>query len=128
MMIALNENRFFESAGDVTIYSDASALALQLEAIDVLNGEYFAIREDGRKMKFVVVGKEIAVTEAEDVSSCSKVLRVWLGISDNQDHIEYMRANAVSIGRSSGGVALKLLFATPIVLALIAYYVLLSRV
>ena len=127
MMIAVNENRFFESAGDVTIYANASALAVQLEAIDVLNGEYFAIREDGRKMKFAVIGEDIIITEAEEVSSCIMVLRTWLGIQGSQDHIEYMRANAVSAGRSSGEMVPKLFFAILIILALFAYYGLLLR-
>lgn len=97
MMIAVNENKFFETAGDVTVYADMEALAQNLEKIDVENNEYFAIDQEGVRLELQVSMGAIIAKKNHLTGSCIHVLRDWLGVSPSEDHTERMRAIAVSV-------------------------------
>lgn len=98
MMIAVNESKHFEVAGDVTVYADAEALVQKLEIIDVENNEYFAIREDGIRLDLSVLMGSVVVKEANSTSGYENVLRCWLGVLPTEDHLIRMRAVAVHAG------------------------------
>ena len=61
--ILINESKVEGVAGDVSLFKDARHAAESLEIVDVQNGEYFAYRLDGIRLRIEVHGGTIQFTE-----------------------------------------------------------------
>jgi hypothetical protein len=71
--ILINESKTEQLAGDVGLFKDARRAAEALEAIDVQNGEYFAYRLDGTRLRIAVESGTIVFIEESGLRSIDVV-------------------------------------------------------
>lgn len=67
--ILINESKSELIAGDINLFKNAHRASEALEVIDVQNGEYFAYRLDGKKLKIEIHNGDIWFTEEPDPAS-----------------------------------------------------------